>query len=130
MRFLFVAWVAVVPEIVDIIESRPEIDSIIVGTDEHLTAKKNATVINYVRWHEDLDRDEPDYTLVPIMSCCGDAGGALGLVELGPESRFRLSWGTGRNIYPQWPPSTLPGLAQGSIQHHIPQGSCPDERRG
>lgn len=55
-----------------------DVDSIVVGWDTGLTARKAVMAINYIKWHEERHKHEPGYTPLPLIACSGDAGGVLG----------------------------------------------------
>jgi len=64
--------------VADIITAHPDVDCIVVGWDMGITARKVATAINYIKWHEELNSGEPGYRQLPIIAASGDAGGVLG----------------------------------------------------
>jgi len=66
------------PSVVELISSRPEVDCIVVGWDMGITGRKVVTAVNYIRFHDDLNRDKPDYQPMPIIACSGDASGVFG----------------------------------------------------
>jgi len=69
-------------DIADIIQAHPEVDSIVMGWDAGLTARKLATAVNFIRFHEDAHKGEKDFQPLPIVSCSGDASGALGTANV------------------------------------------------
>lgn len=66
------------PEIPQIISAHPDVDSIVVGWDKGLTCRKIGTAVNYIKFHEDLNRHSQNYEALPIIACSGDASGTLG----------------------------------------------------
>ena len=66
------------PDLPALLEARSGVDSIVVGWDMGLTARKVACAINYIKWHEELHRDEADFVPMPLIAASGDAGGVLG----------------------------------------------------
>jgi len=54
----------------------------VVGWDLGLTARKVATAVNYIKWHEDLNQMKDDYKPLPLIASAGDCGGVLGTVDL------------------------------------------------
>lgn len=66
------------PDVGTIINAHPLVDCIVVGWDLGFTARKMATAINYVRWHEDLYKKKLGYHPMLIVAASGDSGGVLG----------------------------------------------------
>mmetsp|Transcript_42893 Transcript_42893/g.98408 ORF Transcript_42893/g.98408 Transcript_42893/m.98408 type:complete len:357 (+) Transcript_42893:97-1167(+) len=87
------------PSIGQIIRDHPNIDSVVVGWDLALTARKVATAVNYIKWYEDLHRehpeDHPDFREIPIVACSGDAGGVLGAEDFQNKSMKVRAIGNG-----------------------------------
>jgi len=78
------------PEIEQIIQDHPDVDCIVVGWDLGITARKVATAINYIRWHEEVNSKSSGYRQMPIIACSGDAGGVLGKSKfMGQEVKLR-----------------------------------------
>merc|ERR1712046_195058 len=76
--------------IAEIVQGHPNVDSIVVGWDLGITAKKVGTAINYIQWHTDLHKDEKDFRPVPIIACAGDTGGVLGMENVeGTDVKLR-----------------------------------------
>uniref|UniRef100_A0A7S2N7T8 4-nitrophenylphosphatase n=1 Tax=Zooxanthella nutricula TaxID=1333877 RepID=A0A7S2N7T8_9DINO len=69
-------------EIANIVQAHPEVDSIVMGWDDALTARKLATAVNFIRFHEDAHKDTEGFKPLPIVSCSGDASGALGTANV------------------------------------------------
>lgn len=74
------------PCVSDIIKAHPNVDCVVVGWDLGFTARKMATAINYVRWHEDLHKQKLGYHPMLIVACSGDSGGVLGASNFEGES--------------------------------------------
>merc|ERR1719356_1459455 len=68
---------AVEPDIADIIQAHSDVDSIVMGWDVGLTARKLATAVNFIRFHEDEHAGTEGFKPLPIVSCSGDASGVL-----------------------------------------------------
>jgi len=73
-------------EIANIVQAHPEVDSIVMGWDDALTARKLATAVNFIRFHEDAHKDTEGFKPLPIVSCSGDASGVLGTATFGSQS--------------------------------------------
>jgi len=80
-RFVGMAMNGDTPSIAEIINGHPHVDSIVVGWDMCITAKKVATAVNYMRWHDDLNKDTLGYTPLPLVTCASDASGVFGTAE-------------------------------------------------
>jgi len=78
------------PSVPEIIEAHPDVDCIVMGWDMGLTARKVGTAINYVKWHEELNRRSEGFKPMPIIACSGDAGGVLGTADFkGSQMKIR-----------------------------------------
>jgi len=73
-------------EIANIVQAHPEVDSIVMGWDDALTARKLATAVNFIRFHEDAHKDTEGFKPLPIVSRSGDASGVLGTATFGSQS--------------------------------------------
>ena len=62
------------PEIGELMDTPAyrDVDSIVVGWDIGLTARKAVMAINYIKWHEEQHKLEPGYKQLPLIACSGD----------------------------------------------------------
>lgn len=77
-------------EIPSIISAHPDVDCIVVGWDKGLTARKIGTAVNYIRFHEDVNKSKDGFKPLPIIACSGDASGCFGTATYkGVNVKFR-----------------------------------------
>jgi len=67
-----------------------DVDAVVMGWDQHLTALKIAVAATYLKWNHDIWADDPS-KLIPLVTCSCDNGGVVGVTgpDYLPESNFQ-----------------------------------------